>query len=271
MPKHQNKKDTTTDVINAAFNPETRSRIANITKLSSSSSDPSTPSLMKEGNNKTRTKEGGSEHPLLSLHQSVSEDSSAIQQEQTIKLLKKVSDITEKKHKTSTTTSDNMNQHHNSDDNNNQKKKSKVSRALSMIIKTIVINTLLVLWVVLMHSVINNADIIDKSSYPTIVTDGYDYIMNTFQLLGVVSYVQDFTKHITALLPSISFDNTTKRHFPMDQFEQRIELGVNLLRKYNDASGSEATCESVLQAIIIDKDSLFLRYNQVFPYILHII
>ena len=254
MPKHQNKKKINTDVINAAFNPETRSRIANITKLS----DPSTPSLMKEGNNKTRTKEGGGEHPLLSLHQSVSEDGSAIQQEQTIKLLKKVSDITEKKQKTSTTTtSDNMNgnQHHNNSvDNNTQMKKSKVSKALSMLIKTIVINTLLVLWIVLMHSVINNADIIDKSSYPTIITDGYDYILNTFQLLGVVSYVQDFTKHITPLLPSISFDSTTKRHFPVDQFEQRIELGVNLLRKYNDASGSEATCESVLQAIIIDKE-----------------
>jgi len=251
MPKHQNKKKTNTDVINAAFNPETRSRIANITKLS----DPSTtPSLMKEGNNKTRTKEGGGEHPLLSLHQSVSEDGSAIQQEQTIKLLKKVSDITEKKQKTSTTI-DNMNgnQHHNSQDNITQKKKSKVSRALSMIVKIIVINILLVLWIVLMHSVINNADIIDKSSYPTI-TDGYDYVLNTFQLLGIVSYVQNFTKHITTLLPSISFDSTTKRHFPMDQFEQRIELGVNLLRKYNDASGSETTCQSVLQAIIIDKE-----------------
>jgi len=254
MPKRQDKKETNTDVINAAFNPETRSRIANITKLSSSLPDPSTPSLMKEGNNKTRTKEGGAEHPLLSLHQSVSEDGSAIQQEQTIKLLKKVSDITEKKHQSKSSDNNmNGNQHHNSQVNITQKKKSKISRALSMIIKIIVINTLLVLWIVLMHSVINNADI-DKSSYPTIITDGYDYVLNTFQLLGVVSYVQDFTKHITALLPSISFDSTTKRHFPMDQFEQRIELGVNLLRKYNDASGSEATCESVLQAIIIDKE-----------------
>lgn len=66
--------------------------------------------------------------------------------------------------------------------------------------------------------------------------------------LLVISLVRGLSRDkILSLIPSF---HTRKVALPIRQLEQRLELGFDLLRKYDDASGSSAICESVVHFIL---------------------
>jgi len=236
----------TNDVASAGFDPDTRSKIMNITKIPP-------PSLMEE-----KDRNGGSEHPLLYLHQSVSGDnkkgtggletnvnmSQQRQQPQKIQRQhikpsneRKLNEASEK------IISDQPKPEKKDDEKDILVKRNERSLA-SVLFKTLATIALVILWISLMNSVISQNSSIEESA-PKILLDLSAGIAAA--QLGTVSYVQELSQHIIALLPPFG----SKRDLvSIEQFEKRLELGLNLLRKYDDASGSAATCESTLHAIV---------------------
>ena len=250
--KNNNNNDA---IINAAFNPETRARIANIAKVSEQSPSATTsppPSLMNEvvgGSNKER-------HPLLSLHQSVgrsnnknnnvnsegsseNNQSSPLQQQQTEKLMKRIkSPQTKVKPEIPIGES------------------TKANKLAAFMI--IAISTLIILCILFMYSLFvisNNVELsVEESVYKTISDMSG---MWSAAHAGILSFLHELNVDIKSvkLLPSLSSTSSifsyTKK-LPLDQFEKRGEVGNNLLRSYGDATGSEASCQSVLNAITSD-------------------
>ena len=71
--------------------------------------------------------------------------------------------------------------------------------------------------------------------------------LSTAYLL-IISIVKGLSRDkILSVLPSY---DTKKVALPIEQLEQRLELGFDLLRKYDDASGASAICESALHSIL---------------------
>ena len=263
MVKTKNNNDA---IINAAFNPETRARIANIAKVSEQSPSATTsppPSLMNEvvgGSNKER-------HPLLSLHQSVgrsnnknnnvnsegsseNNQSSPLQQQQTEKLMKKINLDTKKSPQQTKAKPEIRNVIGDST------KANKLAAFISTLFMIIAISTLIILCILFMYSfVVTNKELsVEESVYKTISDMS---VMWSAAHAGILSFVHELNVDIKSvkLLPSLSSTSSifsyTKK-LPLDQFEKRVEVGNNLLRSYGDATGSEASCQSVLNAITSD-------------------
>ena len=68
--------------------------------------------------------------------------------------------------------------------------------------------------------------------------------------MNVLSSIQKLSKNIISSLPDYLPKRQSDEHLPINQFERRLEVGKNLLRKWDDASGSNAACSGVVYAIL---------------------
>ncbi len=206
---------------NDGFHPENRSA-TNIVKVTP-------PSVV--------IKEDETEHPLFQLHQSVSDTSregngnrgkQPPKHPQTQTLLPKRD------------SSSTMNGKGKTDTAHTKKHK----RLTATVLLAVPIISLLFLGLPHVNSVINNKNLGDALN--AMLSDLCTALSTAYLL--IISLVKGLSRDkILSVLPS--FD-TRKVALPIGQLEQRIELGFDLLRKYDDASGSSAICESVLHSIL---------------------
>lgn len=98
-----------------------------------------------------------------------------------------------------------------------------------------------------MNSVIVNNNSI-SSALPKILLD-VSSKMTTLQL-GIISLVPNNVLGYNMYKSSSSLSMIQME----EQFEKRLELGLTLLRKYDDASGSVAACESAFHYLIQSMD-----------------
>jgi hypothetical protein len=127
-----------------------------------------------------------------------------------------------------------------------------ISRAMSTLTKVIGILTILLL----LLSVLVNLSI--DNSYDSNVTTAQ--IMTTGSShSSILSSTRTCLLNFTRELKSLSFLNKFMRMeedsmmvVSTEHHERRLALGFDLLRRHDDASGSYATCESVLRAIVND-------------------
>ena len=127
-----------------------------------------------------------------------------------------------------------------------------ISRAMSTLTKVIGILTILLL----LLSVLVNLSI--DNSYDSNVTTAQ--IMTTGSShSSILSSTRTCLLNFTRELKSLSFLNKFMRMeedsmmvASTEHHERRLALGFDLLRRHDDASGSYATCESVLRAIVND-------------------
>lgn len=129
-----------------------------------------------------------------------------------------------------------------------QSKKESKNNARSLtswLFKAIVIATLLFMECSLIFSVVKNATRDENStdSAPT-VSSG-----KIAEETNIISYIQKLSEKFISRLSGFGsqrlFDSTS-----LSQFQRRLELGQNLIRKFDDPSGSEAACAGVAQAMI---------------------
>jgi hypothetical protein len=212
------------------FHPETRLETINLANLSP-------PSVIIAEDEK--------EHPLLFLHQSVSGGNSRERKgdgrgmhENTPPQPQTVQQTLQPKHDSSS----DMNEKGKKRDLPRVKQK-KPSTAITLVKSAVVVISLLVVWRPIINSAINN----------TIAENSLKLLSNLSTRLSVaqlmfVSFVDGLNRNkILSLLPS--FD-VRKDKIPREHLEQRMELGFDLLRKYDDASGSLAVCENVLHTVL---------------------
>lgn len=245
------------DVINAGFDPETRSKIASIAKKSP-------PKLQDEN-------DGGKEHPLLYLHQSVTgnkqrgvvgggapneeEPKQRCQNQQPLK----EPNVHEKDRSQSDPNISNVGSKPSKEiappdqpkklapeakqDLQKEVPCKSGGRTALLATKAVATMTLLVLWLVLMQKIIDHSSVEGTNGVADILL-GISSVASAAQL-RILSLVHEYSQYIPAL-----FDTTTKSTVPLEQLEKRLELGVSLLRKYDDASGSAAACEGALHGIL---------------------
>ena len=271
--KNSNKGGGSVININASFDPETRRKIANITKISQ-------PTLVEE---RKQTENKEVEHPLLSLHQSVTATTNTtttsvsktksingshqsrseqnppqIQQQGKQTEVVKSSNDTSSKHpeskssgKTTTTITTDKSSNPKTDKKMEEeqkpvtKNKPLTSTLLFKVTSTIV---LLFLWLSLLQSAIHNNSSI-KTNAPKALLD---ILAKTSAVqLTIGSFVQDFGKQVVSSVFGTSKEEVDSIHQQqINQFEKRLVIGQNLLRKYNDASGSVAACERTLYSVL---------------------
>lgn len=212
---------------NGGFTPENRST-TNIVKVTP-------PSVV--------IMEDEKEHPLLYLHQSVSGTS----REGNGNRGKHGNNPQPPKHpqpllpKRNSSTTMNMNEKGKIDTAHTKKQKTPMATVLFAVP---IIISLLILGLPHVNSVISNMNLGDA------LHGMLSYLCTTLSTayLLIISIVKGLSRDkILSVLPS--FD-TRKVALPIGQLEQRLELGFDLLRKYDDASGSSAICESVLHSIL---------------------
>jgi len=136
-----------------------------------------------------------------------------------------------------------------------------ISRAMSTLTKIIVILTiLLLLLIVLMNllSIDNNYN--SNATITQIMTTGSSHTRKTMDVSSILSSTRTIILNFSRELKSVPFFNKfmkMKEDESMmvdstEHYERRLALGFDLLRRHDDASGSCATCESVLRAIVND-------------------
>ena len=136
-----------------------------------------------------------------------------------------------------------------------------ISRAMSTLTKIIVILTiLLLLLIVLMNllSIDNNYN--SNATITQIMTTGSSHTRKTMDVSSILSSTRTIILNFTRELKSIPFFNKFMKMkedesmmvVSTEHYERRLALGFDLLRHHDDASGSCATCESVLRAIVND-------------------
>lgn len=137
-----------------------------------------------------------------------------------------------------------------------------ISRAMSTLTKIIVILTILLLLLIVLMNLLSidnnynsNATIITQ-----IMTTGSSHTRKTMDVSSILSSTRTIVLNFTRELKSIPFFNKFMKMkedesmmvVSTEHYERRLALGFDLLRHHDDASGSCATCESVLRAIVND-------------------
>ena len=268
------------DVINAAFNPETRSKIANITKRSQPSK------LVDEVR-------GEGEHPLLYLHQSVSGDKNherknggdggkdksqrqgeQLQQKQTqqqppVKVANETTKLKDTSNLATETKAQSSNNTIKPTTATSVKEKTQTTRsasnkqtkssAFATFFKSIAILSLLFLWIAILHTaIVNNssAQTSDRDGTTTNILSELSTVL-TATKSGINSFIQQVKPKVQSALqsvhtvvPSVLSLLATKKEISIEQLDKRITMGFNLLSGYNDVAGSISACEGVLFGLL---------------------
>ena len=135
-----------------------------------------------------------------------------------------------------------------------------------VLIKITIISILFILWISLMHATF----IVDKddTSRSSVIQESLPKVMNHLYVLlhtvqfGMLSFGQWIQQHVVKdyVFPSmVSLVNTInkkkRKKIPIKQLEQHIQIGRNLLHKYNDVIGCQSTCTTVLHSILPGNDN----------------
>ena len=136
-----------------------------------------------------------------------------------------------------------------------------ISRAMSTLTKIIVILTILLLLLIVLMNLLSIDNYYNSNATITqIMTTGSSHTRKTMDVSSILSSTRTFILNFSRELKSIPFFNKfmkMKEDESMmvdstEHYERRLALGFDLLRRHDDASGSCATCESVLRAIVND-------------------
>lgn len=136
-----------------------------------------------------------------------------------------------------------------------------ISRALSTLTNIIgILTILLLLLIVLMNSLSFDNNYKSNATITQIMTTGSSHTRKTMDVSSILSSTRTSILNFTRELKSIpflnKFMNMEEEELMMvvstEHYERRLALGFDLLRRHDDASGSYATCESVLRAIVND-------------------
>lgn len=183
------------------------------------------------------------EHPLLYLHQSVSGTSRDGNGNRSMHESKPQPPKHPQTLQPKRNSSSNINGKGTNIDTTAHTTKGKPSMAIVTLFAIPLTLSLLLLGLPYVDSVINNTSVGDALH---VMFSELCTLLSTAHLL-IISLVKGLTLHtILSALPSY---DTRKVAIPIEQLEQRLELGFDLLRLYDDASGSSAVCESVLHRI----------------------
>ena len=120
-------------------------------------------------------------------------------------------------------------------------KPNKSNRLLATMLFKIVVTTLLALWLLAIHSIIAKSRANIEMHAPKVVTDP----SSTVTLLGTISVIHDWSKHLLSLLPTFS----TSTNLIGKKIKKQVEVGRNMLQ-IEDAFGSIVACESALHSIV---------------------